>query len=226
MATYLQFAGRHENAITTAMSGHKSFGTWNIAGGVYEESTTLVINTPNYAPSNGLQCGGWINTITNANRGFAAYSDVAGISGASLTKISIGCLHLEAYTAANGVDWNPYKDEPDGFYTYDGVTNSAYPGNAAQDGAYTLIFLSNVYRGESTLTKTLSRVIYKAAVGTLGAVAARLVDTGGSGGGVAAPAAWAVTAASSDEQAVGSLLASGYGVLLDGDLINSVVNDG
>ena len=86
--------------------------------------------------------------------------------------------------------------------------------------------MSNVYRGESTLATTLRRVIYKAAVGTLGAVATRLVNTGGSGGGVAAPALWAVTAGSSDEQAVGSLLASGYGVLLDGDLINSLAVDG
>lgn len=225
MATYLQFAGRHSNAITTAMSGHKSFGTWDIAGGVYEESLTLTINTPNYAPSNGLPCGAWTNSISNANRGFAAFSDVGSISAEPYSKLSIGCLNLEEYTTAHGVDWNPYKDEPNGFYTYDGVTNSAYPGNAAQDGAYTLIFLSNVYRGESTLAKTLSRVIYKAAVGTLGAVAARLVTTGGSGGGIAAPATWAVTAASSDEQAVGSLLASGYGVLLDSDLINSVAND-
>tara|TARA_Y100000385_G_C12961525_1_gene579978 strand:+ start:326 stop:1003 length:678 start_codon:yes stop_codon:yes gene_type:complete len=225
MATYLQFAGRHQNAITTTMSGHKSFGTWNVAGAVYEESTTLTINTPNYGPSDGLPCGSWINTTTNANRGFAAYSDVGSISGGDQQLISIGCLNLEEYTTANGVDWTPYTDEPNGFYTYDGVTNSAYPGNAAQDGAYTLIFLSNVYRGESTLAKTLSRVIYKAAVGTLGAVATRLVTTGGSGGGAAAPTQWAVTAASSDEQAVGSLLASGYGVLLDGDLINSVAND-
>ena len=66
MATYLQFAGRHQNAITTAMSGHKSFGTWNVAGAVYEESTTLTINTPNYGPSDGFPCGSWTNTIANA----------------------------------------------------------------------------------------------------------------------------------------------------------------
>jgi hypothetical protein len=222
MATYLQFAGRHQNPITTAMPGHKSFGTWNNAGGVYEESTTLTINTPNYGPSDGLQCGGWINTIANANRGFAAYSDLASLSAGGGDLISIGCLNLEDYTTANGTDWNPYKDEPLGFNAFNGTTTSAYPGNAAIDGAYTLIFLSNVFRGESTLNNSLTRVIYKAAVGTLGAVATRLVTTGGSGGGVAAPATWAVTAASSDEQAVGSLLASGYGVLLNGDLINCV----
>lgn len=225
MATYLQFAGRHQNAITTAMSGHKSFGTWNVAGAVYEESTTLTINTPNYGPSDGLPCGSWINTIANANRGFAAYSDVGSIGAGDQQLISIGCLNLEEYTTANGVDWNPYKDEPNGFFTHNGAVSSVYPGNAAIDGAYTLIFLSNVYRGESTLGTTLRRVIYKAAVGTLGAVATRLVTTGGSGGGVAAPATWAVNAGSPDEQAVGSLLASGYGVLLDGDLINSVAVD-
>ena len=222
MATYLEFAGRHVNPITTAMSGHKSFGTWNNALGEYEESTTLTINTPNYGPSDGLFCGGWINTITNSNRGFAAYTTPAGMGATGQNLISIGCLNLEEYTAANGTDWNPYKDEPQGFYAYDGTQQSAYPGNAAIDGAYTLIFLSNIYRGESTINSTLRRVIYKAAVGTLGAVATRLVTTGGSGGGVAAPATWAVTAGSTDEQAVGSLLASGYGVLLDGDLINAI----
>jgi len=222
MATYLQFAGRHENAIVPSFPGHKTFGTWDIGGSVYEESQTLAINTPGYPAADGLNCGGWINAITNISRGFAAYTSAAGAPAGLANRISIGCLNLDDYTAANGTDWNPYKDQPNGFFAYNGTTSSAYPGNAAIDGAYTLIFLSNLYRGESNIDNTLRRVIYKASISTLGAVATRLVNTGGSGGGIAAPAQWAVTAASTDEQAVGSLLASGYGVLLNGDLVNAV----
>jgi hypothetical protein len=222
---FLQFAGRHENLITSVMDGICSFGTWNATSGVYIQSTTLTINTPGTLtigglPLNGQSAGTFIDGVNNQTRGFAGY--INGLNPVPVTNnkplISIGALNYDSYEATNGPDWNPFLDQPGGFYAYDEVTQSSKPGNAAIDGAYTLIFLSTSYRGQSTLAQSVTRVIYKASVGTLGAVAARLVNTGGSGGGNAA-SNWVVSGATTDESTAGQLMANGYGVLLDGALV-------
>ena len=221
---FLQFAGRHENLITTSMIGLCSFGTWDATTGAYVQSTTLTINTPGTStigglPLDGQPAGTFIDSVNNQTRGFAGY--INGLNPVPVTNnknlISIGALNYVEYEAVNGLDWNPFSDQPAGFYAYDEVTQSTKPGNAAIDGAYTLIFLSTSYRGQSTLAQSVTRVIYKASVGTLGAVAARLVNTGGSGGGNAA-SNWIVSGVTTDESAAGQLMANGYGVLLDGAL--------
>ena len=223
---FLQFAGRHQNAITPAMAGVCAFATWNITLTTYSQSTTLIINTPGTStvggqPLDGISSGGWINNETNRQKGFAAYTNDTAPIPVTNNKplISIGVLNYDQYEATNGPDWNPFLDQPVGFYAYDEVSQSTRPGNAAIDGAYTLIFLSNGYRGQSSKGDSLKRIIFKAGVGLLGAVAARLVNTGGSGGGIAAPNFWAVSGVTTDESAAGQLMASGYGILRDGNLI-------
>ena len=221
---FLQFAGRHENRILLSMAGICSFGTWDATGAAYNKSETLIINTPGTPtigglPLDGQFAGTFIDGVTNQIRGFAGW--INGLNPVPVTNnkplISIGALNYTQYESTNGPDWNPFLDQPGGFYAYDEVTQSSKPGNAAIDGAYTLIFLSTSYRGQSTLAQSVTRVIYKASVGTLGAVAARLVKTGGLAGGNAA-SNWAVSGATTDESTAGQLMANGYGVLLDGAL--------
>ena len=227
---FLQFAGRYENPITAASGGLNTFGVWqqNGVAGVYEASTTLRILTPNFPDIDGNAlnsepAGQWLQGETNRQRGFAAYAsndsgDMPVAAGKQL--LSIGVLNEVQYEAAYGQDWNAFTDGPRGFYAYNETTQSTKPGNSDPIAdEYTLIFLSNIYRGQPTLAQNCRRVVYKADPGSLGAVVARLVNTGGSGGGNATPAFFAVDAGTDDESAGGQLMASGYGLLKSGQLV-------
>tara|TARA_R110002153_G_C13213191_1_gene488048 strand:- start:65 stop:778 length:714 start_codon:yes stop_codon:yes gene_type:complete len=228
---FLQFAGRYENPITNAGSGGwNTFGVWeqNGAAGAYNASTTIKILTPNFPDIDGNAlnnepAGQWLQGETNRQRGFAAYaSNDSGDMPVNNAKnlLSIGVLNEVQYEVANGTDWSPFTLIPQGFYAYDETTQSAYPGNSDPvANEYTLIFLSNIYRGQPIKDQNCKRVIYKADIGSLGAVVARLVNTGGSGGGNATPSFFNVNAGTVDESAGGQLMAAGYGLLKQGQLI-------